>query len=725
MARRSEEPKRFTLRMQKKLAVLFLFILLAFITLSVRLYAITRDDGAKYKRQVLSQRGYDSKTIPFRSGDILDRKELKLATSDKVYNVILDAKIIMEKEEKKPGTCLEPTISALSDCFGIDGKEVREYIAGNPSSSYKILKKVVSFEDKTRFLEMQKGDGTTATGISGVWFEDSYIRTYPYGSLAADVIGFARQDNVGMNGLEEYYNNTLNGSNGREYGFLNNDSNYERTLKPAIDGKTLVMSIDMNLQTIVEKHIGAFNKKHAGEFREGEDGSVNTGVVLMDPDNGEVLAMASAPGFDLNDPWNVEKVMTEGEAATASEEDKQNALYDLWKNFCVSYAFEPGSTMKPFTIAAGLESGKLLGNEAYDCQGLLEIGGWKIRCNNKMGHKLQTLSDAVANSCNVALMRVGEKIGKSTFMDYMFEFGFGLKTGIDLTGEPNTSTLIFKEETMTPTDLAIGSFGQGFNVTMIEMITSFCSLINGGYFYEPHVVTKVINSDKVTLQDIEPRVLKQTVSAETSRKIVEYLDNAVANGTGKNARPAGYTMGGKTGTAERYPRDKTNYVVSFIGYAPASTPEIAIYVVVDRPNVSKQDSASYAVEITKNILTEALPYLNIPVTETISQEEMEELSAFESTFSTSVMGILEDKVEEEEEEGQESQEEAEEEEEEEEETDNIQYDPETGYALDPETGEFLDPETGESIENTSDLGGAGSPVPQQEENPEEGTGVPW
>ncbi len=278
---------------------------------------------------------------------------------------------------------------------------------------------------------------------------------------------------------------------------------------------------------------------------------------------------------------------------------------------------------------------------------------------------------------------------------------------------------------MTPTDLAIGSFGQGFNVTMIEMITSFCSLINGGYFYEPHVVTKVINSDKVTLQDIEPRVLKQTVSAETSRKIVEYLDNAVANGTGKNARPAGYTMGGKTGTAERYPRDKTNYVVSFIGYAPASTPEIAIYVVVDRPNVSKQDSASYAVEITKNILTEALPYLNIPVTETISQEEMEELSAFESTFSTSVMGILEDKVEEEEEEGQESQEEAEEEEEEEEETDNIQYDPETGYALDPETGEFLDPETGESIENTSDLGGAGSPVPQQEENPEEGTGVPW
>ena len=229
---------------------------------------------------------------------------------------------------------------------------------------------------------------------------------------------------------------------------------------------------------------------------------------------------------------------------------------------------------------------------------------------------------------------MGKQIGKSTFLEYQEKFNFGLKTNIDLYGESRTSSLVFNTQSMGDTELATSTFGQGYNVTMIQTIAAFASLINGGYYYEPHVVKQVTAPDGSIVENISPRVLKQTVSASTSELIRQYCKGVVDNGTGKTARPAGYSIGGKTGTAETVPRDKINYVVSFMGYAPADNPQIAIYVVVDRPNAVFQDDAKFATRIVRNILTEVLPYMNIYMTEELSDKEKEELDSLESTITS-------------------------------------------------------------------------------------------
>jgi len=359
--------------------------------------------------------------------------------------------------------------------------------------------------------------------------------------------------------------------------------------------------------------------------------------------------MASYPNFDLNDTRNIENLIgsrlytAEGkmdeEGTIITEENKEEVLadeevlyqnlYNLWKNYCIQETYEPGSTAKPFTVAAGLESGKMTGNEYYTCNGQLHVGDYDIKCHNyKMGGDgTLSVQQSIEQSCNVALMLMGQQIGKNIFLDYQDRFNFGLKTNIDLAGETRTEALVFNERNMGATELATSTFGQGYNVTMIQMISAFSSLINGGYYYEPHLVSKITASDGSVVQNISPRVVKQTVSSQTSEKIIEYCNGVVVNGTGKTARPAGYAIGGKTGTAETIPRDKINYVVSFMGYAPADNPQIAIYVVVDRPNTSNQDDAKYATKIVRNILTETLPYLNIYMTEELSESEKAELEA--------------------------------------------------------------------------------------------------
>ncbi|MGN0299810.1 MAG: peptidoglycan D,D-transpeptidase FtsI family protein, partial [Lachnospiraceae bacterium] len=313
----------------------------------------------------------------------------------------------------------------------------------------------------------------------------------------------------------------------------------------------------------------------------------------------------------------------------------QNLNY-LWKNFCISATYEPGSVAKPFTVAAGLESGKMSGNEYYTCNGQLHVGDHDIKCHNYKSGGDGTLSvqESIEKSCNVALMLMGKQIGKSTFLEYQEKFNFGLKTNIDLYGESRTSSLVFNTQSMGDTELATSTFGQGYNVTMIQTIAAFASLINGGYYYEPHVVKQVTAPDGSIVENISPRVLKQTVSASTSELIRQYCKGVVDNGTGKTARPAGYSIGGKTGTAETVPRDKINYVVSFMGYAPADNPQIAIYVVVDRPNAVFQDDAKFATRIVRNILTEVLPYMNIYMTEELSDKEKEELDSLESTITS-------------------------------------------------------------------------------------------
>lgn len=694
------QAKKFSVKMQKKLVVLFLIILLAFVALSIRLIFINKENGENYKKQILSQQNYVSTVLPFKRGDILDAQGSKLAYSEKVYNLVIDSDVINKVEGS-----LEPTLAAIDACFDVDIDALRTYITTNTNNKYYVLLKQLTYDEIAPFVEMQNNPGEYPN-IKGVWFEEEYKRIYPYGTLACDAIGFTTADNVGTFGLEEYYNDILNGINGREYGYMTEDSNLERSTKAAEDGKTIVTTIDANIQSIVEKYVAQWNHEHEGAnaYRSGELGSYNTGVIVMDPKSGEVLAMAGYPAFDLNNPRTLSGngLYTDEEIAAMDEETYYEALNELWRNFCISDTYEPGSTAKSLTVSMALDSGAINGTETYYCGGSLEVGGHTIHCHNRLGHDTLTVSGALEQSCNVALMQIGSAIGKDTFMEYLSNFNMGLKTNIDLAGEARTDTLIYDPEQMVSSDLAISTFGQGYNVTMIQMAAAFCSIINGGYYYQPHMVKEIRNPDGSTVEKIEPRVLKQTISESTSEQMREYLFNVCNVGTGKTAVPAGYFIGGKTGTAEMYPRKTGNYVVSFIGFAPVDDPQVVIYVVIDRPNVDSQPHSSFAQEIAQDILTEILPYMQIFRTEEISEEDEQHLRE---------LGIIsggqqtEEPTEGEEGNGDGGQEGTENEKQ------KPKVDPDTGYVIDPNTGEMLDPETYSPIDPTaSDLGGVGALV---------------
>lgn len=737
MSNQKNTINRFTIKMQKKLLILFMFILAAFAGLSVQLFLINRDNGEDYKKQVLSQQEYDSTTIPFKRGTIMDSNGTVLAVSNKVYNVILDANLLM-KDEKN----LEPTLSALKKIFSIDTNTVRSYIAEHPNSAYYVMAKRVEYEKKVAFEELQK-DPEKGKNIKGVWFEDEYRREYPNGSLACDVIGFTTSDNVGTYGLEEYYNDILCGTNGREYGYLNDDSTLERTTIPARDGYNIQTTIDANIQAIVEKYLKEFNEEYKDGVRPG-NGAEGLGCIIMEVNTGNVLAMADYPNYDLNDTRNkqnligmplldekgvkvkpAENVTMEALNAMNDEQMYQH-LNALWKNHCIVDSYEPGSVSKPFTVAAAIESGSIRGNETYLCEGKLHVGDHDIKCHQTFGDGRISVQEGIERSCNVVLMEVAFALGKERFVDYQHLFGFGLKTNIDLAGEARTDSMVFNKTNIGPTDLATNSFGQSFNVTMIQMITGFCSLINGGYYYEPHVVSRITTADGATIENVEPRVLKQTVSNSTSDTIKEFCNTVVTgeHGTGHTARPAGYIIGGKTGTAETLPRGNREYVVSFLGYAPADEPQIAIYVVVDRPNVPQQDDAKYATKIVRKILTEVLPYLNIFMTEELSDKEREELEQLQIQIRTPE-GVKEQELDEEgnpiepeeAEEDTEAGEGQEEPEGEEEDTvdrevwKDFPIDPATGYRVDPATGNYYDPDLGTLI-------GGGSLMEESEEGTE-------
>ena len=637
-----------------------LIVLLLFVVLSVRLIYINTEEGEEYERQILSQQRYDSVTIPYKRGDILDTKGSVLTTSEKVYNVILDTKLLRDKEEK-----IEPTLDALEEYFGLDKDAIEDYMEDNPNSQYYVLKKQLTYEEISPYVELRDAEKSPISK-NGIWFEDEYKRIYPNDTLACDVIGFTGKDNTGMYGLEEYYSDVLNGTNGREYGYLNTDSDLERTIIPAVDGYSIQTTIDLNVQNIVEKYILEFNEEHKNQVRDGL-GSRSTACIVMEVNTGEILAMASYPTYNLNSPYDLSAYYTDAQIQQMKDENTYNeTLNSIWKNYCINETYEPGSVSKLFTVAAGLETGALSGNESFTCNGHLIIGGYTIRCHNTYGDGEINVKQAVAESCNVALMHMAAALGKDDFLVYQEIFNFGLKTNIDLAGESRTASLVHTTDSMGETELATCSFGQGFNVTMIQEITAFCSLINGGNYYEPHMVERIIGSDGSTVENIAPRVLKQTVSEETSQKVIEYCNAVVTEGTGKTARPAGYAIGGKTGTAQTIPRGNGEYVVSFMGYAPADDPQIAIYVVVDRANAAKQDDAKYATRIVRNVLTEVLPYLNIYMTEELSEKEQKELEERQRAERNKIWYTF-------------------------------PIDPETGYAVDPNTGEFVDPETGDKI----------------------------
>lgn len=599
--------KKFPKFMQKKLVILYVGIILAFAGLVVRITYINAASGEEYTKIVLDQQQYDSRTIPYKRGDIVDRNGTKLATSERVYNVVLDVKAMLDDEDY-----VEPTKQVLKDCFGIEEETVDNLIENNPDSRYSVLLKGIDYETAQKFNAIDEDD-ENYPNVRGIWLEDDYQRTYPYSTLASDVIGFTVDGNVGNGGIEGYYNSTLNGTDGREYGYLDSGSSVERTVKEPVNGKTVVSTIDLQVQSVVEKYIQQFNDERKNNATPGE-GSKNTAVMVMNPQDGEILAEASYPNYDLNNPRDLTKYYTQEQLDAMSDQEKLDALNNLWKNFCVTDTYEPGSTIKPFTVAAALETGALTGEETFYCGGSLHIGDYDIHCINRDGHGTLTVKGAIENSCNVALMQIGEMIGAVDFTKYQHIFGFGEMTGIDLPGEAETSGLLYTADNMDETSLATNAFGQNFNVTMTQMMASFCSLINGGYYYEPHIVKQIQDENGNVIENVDPVLVKRTVSEETSTLVKDYMRGVVLEGSGQPADIAGYEVGGKTGTAEKLPRSEGKNLVSFIAYAPQENPEIAVYVVIDEPNEYDQAQSSLAVQMASDIMKEIFPYLGITQT---------------------------------------------------------------------------------------------------------------
>lgn len=641
--RRLSRRQRGILKMKRKLALLFVVIVLLLMGIIVRLVYINRVSGEQYKKRVLAQQDTKSQTLPYKRGDIYDRNGTVLATSEKVYNLILDPGVLWKNyDEDAKKDCVEPTLSALVEYFDLDRSELNTIMQEKKDSHYVMLKKQLT---KSEVQDFEEAMDDKDSRIEGVWLEDTYIRRYPYDSLACNVIGYTVSGNVGQYGIEQQYSDTLNGEDGRTYNYLNEDLEQEKNVRAAVDGDSVMSTIDVTLQENVEKAIDDFQEKYTNNFREGEAGSKTAAAIMMDPNTGEILAMASNRKYDLNQPYDLvaNGIATQEESDAMTEEERLDKLNELWRNFCVSDTYEPGSTAKPITVAAALESGVVHDGDTFLCDGRQNVGGHEIWCAKKIGHGVIDLEGSLKFSCNDALMQIAAKLGEEEYSKYQNLFNLGLRTGIDLPGEARTDSLIYYAKDLAPsdslvmgaTDLATNSFGQNFNVTMVQLISAFSATINGGYYYQPHVVKKIMDSNGGTVKNVEPILLRRPISSKTSALIRQYLyatmygaqDANGNNATGRAARIAGYAMGGKTGTAEKIPRDKTNYLVSFIGFAPADSPQVVLYVVVDEPNAPKQSTSSFAQEIWKNIMKQALPYLNIYPTEEVPEDMKAEVEA--------------------------------------------------------------------------------------------------
>ena len=633
--------KKINHTMKNKLSILFLCVLGALVVLLGVITYINFHSGEKYKKQVLSQaqQKYQNRTIPSKRGSIYDRNGNLLATSNKVYNVILDCRTINSETDY-----IEPTIRALENIFGVEETAVRKALTDDETkdSQYWVIKRAASMDDQKAFedyCDLSDTTGLTAAeikerqNVKGVWFEEDYQRVYPYNELACDTLGFTYSRDSADYGLEGYYNSSLVGIDGRQYGYLNDDSNVEQTIIEAKDGNNLETSLDLGIQQIVEKWVNAFMES---------TGAKNIGVIVENPNNGEILAMDGGDRYDLNDPRDLSDQYTKEEQAAMSDSETMTILSDRWNNFCVTDIYEPGSVVKPIVMAAALEQGKISTSDTFYCDGFQNFGVegnmTTIKCANIYGHGMETLAEVIANSCNDAMMQIGAAMGAENFLKAQSTFNFGSRTGIDL---PNEGYGIMHTiETMKETELACSAFGQGFSCTMIQEINAMCSVINGGYYYQPHLVTKIKDASGATVKNISPILQKQTISESISADIRSYMQASVEQGTSMTSKVQGYSSGGKTGTAEKFPRGNGKYVVSFIGFAPVEEPQVVIYVVIDEPNVEDQASSVYAQYVAQAILSEMLPYMNIQPDEstdgTIPETELwENFSGYANNVSNS------------------------------------------------------------------------------------------
>lgn len=635
--RRRKPRKKINHQMKGKLAGLFGAVLLALVCLLGRITYINATNGDKYKKQVLTQaqQKFENDVLPAKRGNIYDRNGNILATSNKVYNVILDCKTVNSDPDY-----VEPTIRALKEILGIDEEKVRSLLSDSRTSQsqYQILLKQLSMDKKKEFeayTTVEEDSPLSDTekkergNVKGVWFEEDYLRSYPFKSLACDTIGFTLARDVADVGIESYYNSTLMGADGRQYGYFNSQSDVEQTIIEPVDGKNIVTTLDVGIQQIVEKYVNGFKKKM---------GAKNIGVVVQDPNTGEILAMDAGDRYDLNDPRDLSSLYSEEEIKAMNDEETVTALNAMWNNFCVTDAFEPGSVVKPIVMAGALEKDSIAEGDNFVCD-----GGQAFGANNNTfikcavypdAHGTEDLMHVIANSCNDGMMQIAEKMGAEQFIKAQSLFNFGSRTGIDLPNEG--SGIIHTMDTMGETELACSAFGQGYTCTMLQEINAMSSVINGGYYYQPHLVKEIQDSNGSTVKTVEPVLLKQTISSEISAAIRSYMEDSVIEGTSRHSKVQGYSSGGKTGTAEKFPRGNKKYLVSFITFAPVEEPQVIVYVVVDEPNAEEQADSKYPQYIAQGILSELLPYLNV------EPDEAEEGVVPETELWEGFDGVLED-----------------------------------------------------------------------------------
>ncbi len=580
---------------KKKLIFILIVVNIVLIILLGRIFYIQIIKGEELKEKSDTQQNIGRKITASR-GTIYDATGKNiLAQSSTVESVTVNP-VNIAKENK------EKVAKALSDIFELDYEKVLKKV--NKNSSIENIAKRVE-KEKTDKLRVWLSENNIYNGIN---IDEDTKRFYPYSSLASHVIGFVGSDNQGLDGIEAKYDEILTGENGNIYKMMDAKGNSfgeegEKYSQP-IKGCDLVLSIDMNIQAIVEKHL-----EEACIDNVCTDGG---NIIMMNPKNGDILAMATYPYYDLNNPYTINNEELKNNWSELSSEEKSRYLQGMWRNKAVADTYEPGSTFKLVTAAAALEENIASPDTkgAFLCSGRIDIAGTKIKCwRYYRPHGSQSLREGLMNSCNPVFIGLGQKIGATKYYEYLEKFGLLKKTGIDLIGEANS--IFLKLEKVGPVELATISFGQRFEVTPIQMITMVSTIANKGKYVKPRVVKKIIDNKNGIEKEIEPEYGNQVISEKTAEEILSMMTSVVSEGTGKNARVEGYLIGGKTGTSE----DGINtgkYVTSFMGVAQTDNPELAILITLYNPTgEGGHQGGGVAAPIAGKIFSEVLDYLEI------------------------------------------------------------------------------------------------------------------
>ena len=604
----------YSISAKRRIRYAFFVFVTLLVLLSFRLAWIQFVMGSELQAMAYRQHTLD-RTINPNRGTIYDRNGTILASSATVETVSVNPMIISSDNKEK-------VAKALSDIFELDYEKTLKKVKKR-SSIETIVKKIDKEKADELRVWMEANDIT-----SGINIDEDTKRYYPYNELCSQVIGFCGSDNQGLNGIEAKYDKTLSGEKGK----ISRASDAKgRALSgtaeeyiSAIDGNSIELTIDVTIQSIVEKYL-----EEACIDNVCTDGG---NVVIINPNNGDILAMATYPGYNLNTPYTINSEELASMWSTMSSSDKSNALEKMWRNKAISDTYEPGSTFKLITASAALEEGLVtdIEQQSFACTGGIDIAGTYIKCwRYYRPHGSESLRMALMNSCNPIFIGLGQKIGVEKYFSYLEKFGLLSKTGIDLSGEANS--IFIAKDKAGPVELATISFGQRFEITPLQLVRAVSSIVNGGKLLQPRVVKAVINSQTGEKQEFEPIVLAENVvSKETSQKVLSMMESVVASGTGKNAQVLGYTVGGKTGTSE----DGVNtgkYVTSFCGVASISDPEVVILITLYNPTgEGGHQGGGVAAPIGSQILSEVLPYLELKKDNTETLEE---------TFSVTVPNI--------------------------------------------------------------------------------------